>query len=664
MSYLRILSLFISLSCVQQVRAQLPSDTLPAKIDVEQVDNKASMKATLRPLRKIAGAPAPFYTYYWEFGDGTFSFEKDPIHYYKDTGDYHLRLWATNNYDDGRPPTSKPRRVKVKTKGMVADAGNGSGFFKNGGVVEMKINRMPRPGEDMVAILGYRNPLESKVAKASGSLLVFYNEKEFKRDNFKLEDARTHHREKKTGMDSLLAMLPAAELEQQEVYAVNGPAANILADPARKTEFTTMLSQTQALFREQAAWRFEELEKGQEQFLFLTLRTTPEMIKDTNATVTISAIFVPDDIALPLEKFDMEMQIVASHDPNRMRLRNKLLNYRFIRKSKELTYNVQFQNTGKGPAKRVQVGITVPSRLNSETIEIVDYSPKCVMCDSAYEGQSCLDTIIRRDSVFFVFRNIYLPGMQQEGVNDADSTKGFIRYRIRFQKELKKLPFKSQASIIFDRNKPVITNRSVGRWLPGISLIGMAGYRIGYAKDSVSRQTKDMVLGVAVSQYSPYRPYFQPEIYFNVRQQQTIPTRSDNRQYDTVVNQRRYVATGDRYYTVKSATLLDVVPLHLRYNLNRFVGVGAGASWSITTTSSEYERKVATLRESGVNDPKTVEAQYDAPATKRKFEAHNGAAFADINLGLARVGPAFGARYYYYFEGTHQYLFLYATWRF
>ncbi|UYQ91877.1 PKD domain-containing protein [Chitinophaga horti] len=659
--FFAVLSLLISCGLYQAAFAQLASDTLPATVHVDQSGNKTSLRAELRPLRKIAGAPDPFYTYFWEFGDGTFSFEKDPVHIYKDTGDYDLRLWATNNYDDGRPPTSKPRRVKVKTKAVTADAWRGSGFFKNGGVLDMKINRMPRPGEDMVAVLGYRNP---GATKASGSLLVFYNEKQFKKDNFKLEDARTYHREKRTTIDEMLTMLPAQELEQQEVYATRGPSPAVYIDPSRKTAFTTLLAETQSLFREQAAWRFDDLQSEQEQFLFLTLRTTPEMIKDTNATVTISAIFVPDDIALPLEKFDMEMQIVASHDPNRMRLRNKLLNYRFVKKSKQLNYHVEFQNTGKGPASMVKIGVTIPSRLDAATLEVTDFSPKCVMCDSAYAGQSCLDTIIRRDSVFFVFRNIYLPGMQQEGVNEDDSTKGFVKYRIRFLKDIQKLPFKSQASIVFDKNEPVITNKSVGRWQPGLSAIGIAGYRIGYPKDSAAANTRDLVLGAALSTYSPWRFYLQPEIYFNVRQRSETLTRRSDLQRDTSIGQTRYLITSRSTYAVSSALLLDVVPVHLRYNVNRFIGVGAGASCSITAFGKTYDRDEIELAELGTADPRKVTLESEKPATKQRFEAFNSALFADVNLGMARVGPALGVRYYHYLEGSSKYLFLYATWRF
>src|SRR5882757_6533086 len=135
-----------------------PQDTVPALIQVDGDEDSLHFSAVLRPLRQVAGAPASFYTYFWELGDGSFSFTKNPTHIYNDTGTYQVRLYATNNYDDGKAPATRPRPVRVKKKpaGMANWASN---FFHGKGNIEMKINRNPKPGEDFVALVGYRNPL-------------------------------------------------------------------------------------------------------------------------------------------------------------------------------------------------------------------------------------------------------------------------------------------------------------------------------------------------------------------------------------------------------------------------------------------------------------------------------------------------------------------------
>src|SRR3546814_15226552 len=96
------------------------------------------------------------------------------------------------------------------------------------------------------------------------------------------------------------------------------------------------------------------------------------------------------------------------------------------------------------------------------TIRIVDQYPECVPCQEAYAGQSCLDTVTTADSVHFIFRNIYLPGKRQQGINDADSTKGFVEFYARLREKPPKLPFYTQAAIVFDRNEHIKTNQ-IGR---------------------------------------------------------------------------------------------------------------------------------------------------------------------------------------------------------
>lgn len=634
-------------------------DTIPALIEVGLENNRASLSAVLRPLRQIAGAPEAFYTYFWEFGDGTFSFAPQPVHHFKDTGDYEIRLYATNNYDDGKAPKGKPRKIKVK-KTMYAAADQPTGFFQGEDMLAMKANRMPKPGEEMVTVIGYRHP--GTTGSVSGSLLLFYNERQFSQKNFVMADARAYHGERKSVMDSVLAFAPSEDL----YLPLAGPSAGIGGVSERTATVAALLSEKKSMFREQNVWRVENLQAGEEKYLFLSMETTPEMIKDTNAVVTISTLFVPDDPLMPVSQHNLEMQIVASHDPNRMQLKSRRMNYRFVRKSKELSYKVQFQNTGKGPASKVAIGIAVPGMLNGQTLEITDFSPKCVMCDSAYERQSCLDTVVRKDSIFFIFNNIYLKGMRQEGVEDEDSTKGFVKYRIRFSKELKKLPFTSQASIVFDRNEPVITNHSKGRWMPGISPGIIMGYGIGSGKNEMPFGLPAGSLGFSVSTYAPYRVYLQAELYLGLQEKnETLVFSSRDQQRDTAIGDRKFIVQGRENYEIVSRTTMDVVPLHVRYNVTSWLGVGAGAMLSVVVGEKRQEKKVVAARELSAAGTGTLERFENlAGSVKENFAAADGALFADINLGMVRAGPSVGVRVLQYLKDSQQRVFFYGIWRF
>ena len=328
-------------------------DTSTANINLQITNNQVNFGSVLRPLQQIAGAPEAFYSYYWEFGDGKFSFEEKPKHVYRDTGLFTARLFATNNYDDGKPPPLKPGPVRVKSKNSSYAVNKTPSFFKQGGAIEMRVNCMPKPDEDMVLIIGYRN--EKEVTAMNGSMVLFYNERQFKKSNFYFSEERTYNNEQKTSLNNILAYEPANQ--NSEMNAVAGP--NVFFQEESFGYYggnlAGLIAAKQKTFRQNQSWRFSNLEKGGEKYFFITMHTTAEMIKDTNAVVELSGMFIPDNPALGIEEYTMELQIVASHDPNRMMLKNRRLNYRFTGKKKEMTYTVRFQNTGRGPARQASV---------------------------------------------------------------------------------------------------------------------------------------------------------------------------------------------------------------------------------------------------------------------------------------------------------------------
>jgi hypothetical protein len=638
------------------------NDTIPAVVEPQVQDNRVKFTSILRPLRGVAGAPAPFYSYFWEFGDGTYSFEKEPVHTYRDTGDYPIRLWATNNYDDGKKPPTRLKKIRVEKKAMLA-ANTAPAFFKGTGSLEMLANQMPRPGEDMVLLLGYRNKPGSPSQTVSGSVMLLYNEKQFGQNSFDMADARNYHREQKIGLDSLLAYAPAEEWNipgsQEEKAGLFTASAAMGMPVAGKPQLKQFLKQQMETYRQHHIWRVQEVKQGEEQFMFLTLNTLPEMIKDTNAVVTISGLFIPDDASMDVEQFNLELQIVASHDPNRIMLRNRRLNYRFTSKNRENIYKVQFQNTGKGPAKRVAITITIPGMLNTGTVELVDMKPACKWCDSAYANQSCIDTVLTKDSIQFIFKNIYLPGTQQEGISDPDSTMGFVRYKLRFNKGMKKIPFTSRAAIVFDKNEPVYTNRTVGRFKKGLSPGIIIGYNTIPGNRPRDIMPQNYVLGFTLSEYKAYRKYFQWELY--LQKSRTYESYEGRRQGgDTIINGVGYKVQYRDVYHKQKVLSLEAVPLHFRYNLNSYMVAGAGALVAV-----DVERSVTPIVESYVQSPNGTLGMLkgNAGARLESFTNWRGALFADVQVGIVRAGPAAGIRFLQYMNPSHQRIFLYASWK-
>jgi hypothetical protein len=656
----KLLLLLIFLLCFMNRPEAQASDTVAAQIEPSIENNKVRFGSVLRPLRQIAGAPQAFYTYFWEFGDGTYSFEKEPVHVYKDTGLYQVRLYATNNYDDGKKPPTKPRPVPVNKRNMLAGHKTPS-FFKGNGSLEVKTNQMPKPGEEMVLLIGYRNRTDNKLEKMSGSIMFLYNEKQFSQNSFDIADVRNYYQEKSIDLDSLLAFAPPdpflpAEQEFRHKGWFTANAGNSIPT-ADKQALQHFLKQEMNTFRKHQIWRVHDVQPGEEKLMFLSVNTLPEMIKDTNAVVTITALFIPDDPSLDLEKFDLELPVVASHDPNRISLKNRKLNYRFTGKDKDNVYKIRFQNTGKGPAKKVAITVTVPGLLNTATVDIIDMKPACSWCDTSYAGRSCMDTIITKDSIQFIFNNIYLAGMQQDGISDPDSTMGYIRYRIRFDKRMKKIPFASRAAIVFDKNEPVYTNRSEGKFRKGIS----PGIIVGNGIPLGNTQAATRNIGVTLSEYAAFKKYFQWELYLQ-------PTRNYEsfigRRFggDTTINRVNYKIEYRDIYQKEKVLSVEAVPLEFRYNLASFVSAGAGG-----IVSTEINRTTTRFVRTRLQQPNSTNLDFvegEQGSRTQSFATWRGGLFADVQLGKIRVGPAAGLRYLHYFKPTYQSVLLYVSWKF
>ncbi|MEV4887527.1 PKD domain-containing protein [Chitinophaga ginsengisegetis] len=637
------------------VPPSFPQDTLPPEIEVQGTDDSMHLVAKLRPLRQIAGAPASFYTYFWELGDGTFSFSPTPELHYKDTGTYQVRLYATNNYDDGKAPPTKPRPIKVKKP--IKNSTWASRFFHGNGNIEMKINRNPKPGEDFMALIGYRNMAGDA---GSGTILLFYNEKQFGHAAFDLTEKRSYHGEDSSSLQSLLVKLETPDIEP-DVALARGPHANIPA--VNNAAAKAMLQAMQGAYNSHTVLHFSNAGKTSEQFLFLNMHTLPEMVQDTNATVTMTAMLVPDNALMQPEVYELEMAVVNSHDPNRLQLRKHRINYRFMGKKKELTYKIQFQNTGKGPAKRVAIGIAVPRQLNTETIQLKEVSPACIACDSAYQTQSCIDTVRTKDSIYFVFRNIYLPGLQQEGVTDPDSTKGFVRYSILFKKKPKKIPFSSSAAIIFDKNEPIYTNRATARFIKGFSPGIIAGYT--FSPNSGDNTLKGpLQLGAVLAPFAPDRPYFQVEAFAGLLEKESSATAIIREKRDTSVNGQVYLIRGRNEVTTTTRQSLQLVPLHFRYNLNNWIGVGIGAMAQIniaTKTTTESKVYLTDIQQPNVVTNTLSKTLKD---DSQWLASINAAPFADIQIGKIKSGPAVGLRYLRQVTGnTPDRFFVYAIYK-
>jgi len=343
-----------------------------------------------------------------------------------------------------------------------------------------------------------------------------------------------------------------------------------------------------------------------------------------------------------------------------MMLKNRRMSYRFISKKREMNYTVRFQNTGRGPSRDITVAVGVPKIVDARSIEILDYYPKANYCSKVIgPNQSCFDTLIRKDSVYFIFRNVYLPGLRQEGMFDPDSTVGFVQYRMHFNRDLKKMPFESNASIVFDKNPPIRTNSPRGYFKPGNSPGVVLGYNFFTGENM--KDENYLSLGVTMSPYAPFRKYYQAEAYVGSLSFPEEFTGQTTENKDTTFNSGLYHIFARDFYTKTRLIRLDLVPVQLRKNINDWVGGGVGAQFSFNALAKNDIREIIHMQQQPNPTPILMEKTY---SSTKWFGYVDIAAFADLQIGRVRWGPAVGVRYLHYFRAVRNGLFIYGTWRF
>ncbi|MEG1023816.1 MAG: PKD domain-containing protein [Flavobacterium sp.] len=647
-----ITSVFFILFTVFAIGQTKVKDTITrrASIGFIQNGNSVTFKPETPPLIPIAGAPKPSYSYLWELGDGHYSKEAEPKHVYKKKGTYTARLAVTNNYDNGKPPATRPKKVVVndvtdnnyKDIASIADQ-NGFAVLKNCD---------PIPEQEMVVVVSYQN-LENYVS--NGKLYLFYNEKQFKHNNFELSDFRTYAGEREIKENLVAAVNDLDDSNNFTAAAESNFNLKKYRNTTTEEDLDASLLDAHKTYHNVSVLEFDNADPGETRNIFYTFKTTPEMIKDTSATVTMRGIFVPNRSYKNHKIKNLEMEIVTSHDPNKMGSNGSFMNYRLVR-FKRVNFKTRFQNNGEGPARKIRLETDIPDMFDKKTFQIESMYPECPICPKGEEPTvSCLDTIIKQKQIIFTFKNIYLPGTEQKNVKEKDSTKGFVKYSMKFGEDFHKVKTKSRTSIIFDKNEPIITNYATTRFLPGISIGVKAGYNFYPDLD----KSTSYFVGATISPFKSYRFYWQVE-WVNALNQYNSAV--------DIVNETRVNANGVRQLQ-RTTTLTEnkninwEVPVLIRYNINNYIGIGAGIQANINVSSEQHQNiKVETFE--GEKELILIDTKTATNTVKNSFADFNTGLLFDLTAGFARIGPSLGARYVINFEQNFNYFQVYGIWKF
>ncbi|AWG20564.1 PKD domain-containing protein [Flavobacterium faecale] len=624
--------------------------TRRAIIGYLQTGSEVNFKPTLPPLIPISGAPKPSFSYLWEMGDGTYSRAAEPQHVYKNKGTYTARLAVTNNYDNGKPPATRPKKVVI----------NEISSPPNSAVVSLDLddnfmlqkNCDPIPSEEMVVIMSYQNP---ENYMTNGKLYLFYNETQFKNKNFELIDFRTHAGEREVH-DNAYAI--AQEINDSNRFLAsneNSVAIKKNTNLLNDMDLETTLAIAKKDFHNVSILEMDDLNPNTQHNIFYTFKTTPEMLKDTSATVTMRGVFVPNRSYKSHKVKNLEMEIVTSHDPNKMGSTGSLMNYRFVR-FKRVNFKTRFQNNGEGPARMIRLETDIPDMFDKKTFKIEDMYPKCPICPKdIVPTYSCLDTIIKQKQIHFTFKNIYLPGSTQKNVREKDSTKGFVKYSMKFNKDFHKTTTKSRTAIIFDKNDPILTNYATTRFSPGISIGAKAGYN--YYPDL--KKATSYFYGATISPFKSYRFYWQVELlnsFTNYESESSIN--------DEIIRNAATIDQLQRTTTTSTNNTVNLeIPVLIRYNINNFVGIGAGLQ--VNGNLSEKQQLTSTIDLYEDQKPDFLfSTKEETSARSESFTNLKAGLLFDLTVGAARIGPSLGARYVVNFKESFNYLQFYGIWKF
>lgn len=643
---------FIFLSSVMVLAQTKVKDTITRRANIVfiQNGNTVTYKPETPPLIPIAGAPKPSYSYLWEMGDGHYSKQAEPKHVYKNKGNYTARLAVTNNYDNGKPPATRPKKVAINEIANDPYQDIASIVDQNGFAIQKNCD--PIPEQEMIVVVSYQN-LENYVT--NGKLYLFYNEKQFKNNNFELVDFRTYAGEREIKEKTIASVNDLDDSRNYVASAENQFKTKKYKNTTTEEDLEASLKDAHTLYNNVSILEFDDTNPTETRNIFYTFKTTPEMIKDTSATVTMRGIFVPNRSFKNHKIKNLEMEIVTSHDPNKMGSNGSLINYRLVR-FKRVKFKTRFQNNGEGPARKIRLETDIPDMFDKKTFQIEGMYPECPICPKDEEPTvSCLDTIIKEKQIIFTFKNIYLPGTEQKNVTEKDSTKGFVRYSMKFSEDFHKVKTKSRTAIIFDKNEPIITNYAVTRFLPGISIGAKAGYNF---YPELEKSTSYFV-GATISPFKSYRFYWQAE-WINALNKYDNAT--------NIVNEIFVNANGSRQLERKTTTTENKninweIPVLIRYNINNYIGVGVGIQANINV-SSEQNQEIKTETFEGDKENFLINTSTSKNRITNSFSDFKTGLLFDLTAGFARIGPSIGARYVMNFEHNFNYIQLYGIWKF
>ncbi|MEL7221815.1 MAG: T9SS type A sorting domain-containing protein [Bacteroidota bacterium] len=374
----------------------------------------------------------PRWKAFYLFGDGHFSINANPRHEYFSGGTHELRVYSGDSY----LPTL-PTKLTTGVPGPISIASGSTGSrtsnqrIKNG-VIGLNTSWAMMENEELIYIIPFRHPSTNVNATAvSGSITLDFD-----------------------------TNVQIVEIINPSVIAMPNFTYNYWADRGQKQ----LLNNN----KERVVWSFDNLQVGETRFLYVkvAIPTTPPK---TSLVTTVMIDF--DGAYLPVTEQHSGAP-KSPRDPNNMDVDYTIIppHQTFFQ---QLTYEVEFQNEGAGYARDVFVDVPMDiSQLRHSSVKLYHTDAPCTI---SYPNEQ---------TVRFTFKNIFLPGTQQEmchpvvpplpGFPPCDETftddqcTSTFSFSVCTVDNLDPGMISTNAIVIFDTEPPLATNYAETIVEPGV----------------------------------------------------------------------------------------------------------------------------------------------------------------------------------------------------
>ena len=332
----------------------------------------------------INGPTACAHVFYL-FGDGHYSFQRNPVHEYRAPGTYTPEIYALEAYD-----VSVPGKLGLTSGGpsinlnqtpaspmQVPVSSTARPFFP--GPVHLSQSWRAADGNEMIYIVSVKHPAGPHNATADGSVTL------------ELDPRIDVDPNSLTGLS-----IPPQDWGSSPTYIPKRPGAG-----------------------DKLVWQFGDLEIGPNHARHFYVKVNiPSGLLKQELISTVTAEYVGMTVSTDLLRSEV---FTYPHDPNTIEV-NKECVQGNIGDGQILEYTVNFQNEGNGFANNVQVEVNTSWQLFPESVT--------VLASSADMAGVEIDPITNK--IYFTFPDINLPGTKQIVPNSfcPDLTTGYVKFSI------------------------------------------------------------------------------------------------------------------------------------------------------------------------------------------------------------------------------------------